>query len=270
MPTLGWGDASRRVTRRPQFAVGRLGQPEAVCAEEGVEQAGKPAHDSDESNFVRFAVGGEALVAGLGGRLVADRGHGGHVEQVAGLGAATTDGAAAAVLAGVAVEGGEAEEGGGLAAAEAAEFGHGGAEGGGVDGAEAWDRLDDGVATGEFGVGSDAVAHAAVAGSDVGLEGFGDGAEAAGGLGVELGGELAEGAELLEELAAEGEQVIEQLEVVRLGGGVASRPSRRPKRASMAASTRSFLASLPMASAKRRERKGLTRTVSRPASARHW
>ena len=167
-----------------QFAVGRLGQPEAVCAEEGVEQAGKPAHDSDESNFVRFAVGGEALVAGLGGRLVANRGHGGHVEQVAGLGAATTDGAAAAVLAGVAVEGGEAEEGGGLAAAEAAEFGHGGAEGGGVDGAEAWDRLDDGVATGEFGVGSDAVAHAAVAGSDVGLEGLGGGAEAAGGLGV--------------------------------------------------------------------------------------
>ncbi len=202
-----------------QFAVGRLGQPEAVCAEEGVEQAGKLAHDSDESNFVRFAVGGEALVAGLGGRLVANRGHGGHVEQVAGLGAATTDGAAAAVLAGVAVEGGEAEEGGGLAAAEAAEFGHGGAEGGGVDGAEAGDRLDDGVATGECGVGSDAVAHAAVAGSDVGLQGLEGGAEAAGGLGVEFGGELAEGAELLEEFAAEGEQVIEQLEVVRLGRG---------------------------------------------------
>ena len=63
------------------------------------------------------------------------------------------------------------------------------------------------------------MAHAAVAGSDVGLQGLEGGAEAAGGLGVEFGGELAEGAELLEEFAAEGEQVIEQLEVVRLGRG---------------------------------------------------
>ena len=110
MPTLGWGMPAGVSRGGPQFAAGRLGQPEAVCAEEGVEQAGKPAHDSDESNFVRFAVGGEALVAGLRERLVANRRHGGHVEQVAGLGAAATDGAAAAVLAGVAVEGGDAEE----------------------------------------------------------------------------------------------------------------------------------------------------------------
>ena len=53
-------------------------------------------------------------------------------------------------------------------------------------------------------------------------------------------------------------------------GGVACKSARRPKRASMVASTRSFLASWPSASAKRRERKGLTRTVSKPAAARHW
>ena len=102
----------------------RGGLPEAVFAEEGVEQAGEAAHDGDERDLVRLAVGGEALVAGLGGRLEAAGGQGGHVEQVARLGAAAADGAAAAVLAGIAVEGGEAEQGGGLAAAEGSEFGH--------------------------------------------------------------------------------------------------------------------------------------------------
>ena len=105
------------------------------------------------------------------------------------------------------------------AAAEGAEFGPVGAEAGGGDGAATGDRLDDGVAAGERGVGSDAVAHAAVAVGAVGLEGLERGAGAAGGLGVEFGAELAESAELLDELAAEGEQVAEELEVVRLGRG---------------------------------------------------
>ncbi len=61
------------------------------------------------------------------------------------------------------------------------------------------------------------MAHAAVAVGDVGLEGRERGAGAAGSLGVEFGAELAEGAELLDELAAEGEQVAEELEVPRLG-----------------------------------------------------
>ena len=105
------------------------------------------------------------------------------------------------------------------AAAEGTEFGHVSAEAGGVDGTAAGDRLDDGVAAGERGVGSDALAHAAVAVGDVGLEGLERGAGAAGDLGVEFGAELAESAELLEELAAEGEHVAEELEVVRLGRG---------------------------------------------------
>ncbi len=105
------------------------------------------------------------------------------------------------------------------AAAEGTEFGHVSAEAGGVDGTAAGDRLDAGVAAGKRGVGSDALAHAAVAVGAGGLEGLERGAGAAGDLGVEFGAELAEGAELLEELAAEGEQVAEELEVVRLGWG---------------------------------------------------
>ena len=101
-------------------------------------------------------------------------------------------------------KGARPEEGGGLAAAEGSEFGHGSAEAGGVDGTAAGDRLDAGVAAGERGVGSDALPHAAVTVGAVGLEGLERGTGAAGGLGVEFDAELAEGAELLEELAAGG------------------------------------------------------------------
>ena len=191
----------------------RLGLPEAVLAEEGVEQADEPTHDGHKGGLVGLAVGGEALVAGLGGRLATDRGQGSHVEQMAGLGAAPPDGAVAAVLAGVAVEGGEAQQRGGLMAAEGAEFGHVGTEASSVDRAEARDGLNDGVTTGEPGVGGDAGAHAAVAVGDVGLEGIERGGGAGSSLGVEFGAELAQGAKLLDELAAEGEQVAEQAQV---------------------------------------------------------
>ena len=62
-------------------------------------------------------------------------------------------------------------------------------------------------------------ASAAVAAGDVGLEGLEGGAGAARDFGTDLGAELAEGAELLDELAAEGEQVAELLEIARLGRG---------------------------------------------------
>ena len=165
---------------------GRLGLPEAVWAQEGVEQAGEPAHDGDDDHFVGLALGGEALVAGSGGWLAANRGLGGHAGEMAGLGPSAADGAADGLLAGVAVEGGEAEQGGDLAAAEGAELGHGGAEAGSVDGPEAGDRMDDGVAAGERGVGGDAVAHAAVAVGDSGLRGVEHGR----GAGSVLEGEL--------------------------------------------------------------------------------
>ena len=202
-----------------QCAGGRLGLPETILAEQGVEQADELAHDGDEGDLGRLAAGEESFVEGLGRGFATDCGQGRHGEQVARLGAAAADGAAAAVLAGVAVEGSEAEEGSGLAAAEGAELGHVGAEAGGGDGAAAGDRADDGGAAGECGVGGDAGEHAALAVGAVGLQGVEGGAGAAGGLGSEFGAELAEGAELFDELAAEGEQVAEVLEVARLGWG---------------------------------------------------
>ena len=119
------------------------------------------------------------------------------------------------MLSGVAVERGETEEGGGLGAAEGAEFGPVSAEAGGVTGPQP--GIDWMLASRRESPASAAMRPpAAVA---VGLEGLARGAGAAGGLGVEFGAELAERAELLEELAAEGEQVAEELEVVRLGRG---------------------------------------------------
>lgn len=53
-------------------------------------------------------------------------------------------------------------------------------------------------------------------------------------------------------------------------GPVVSRSPGRPDQASTAASARSFLASLPMPSAKRRERSGPARPAPMPESDRHW
>ena len=170
-------------------------------------------------NLGRLAAGGEALVAGLGAGMAADCREGGHVQQVAGPGAAATDGAAAAVPAGVAVERSDTEKGGGLAAVEGAELGHFGAEADGVDRTETGDGLDDGGAAGEPCVGGDGREHAPLAVGDVCLDGLEGAAGAGGNLGIEFAAELAQGDELLEELAAEGEQVAEQAQVVRLGRG---------------------------------------------------
>lgn len=135
------------------------------------------------------------------------------MEQVAGLGPP------APVLSAIAVEGGKTEQGGGLATAEAAEFGHGSTEAGGIDGSAAGDRLDDGVTATELGVGDDTCAHAAVAVFDVGMEGLARGGGAASGLGAEFGAEVAQRGELLDELAAQDEQVTEQEQVARLRRG---------------------------------------------------
>ena len=105
---VGRWQVGRGICSSLQLSGWRPGLPQAVFAEEGVEQADEPAHDGDDGDLVGLAVGGEALVAGLGGRLATDRRQGRHAEQLTGLGPAATDGAGAAVLAGVAVEGGEA------------------------------------------------------------------------------------------------------------------------------------------------------------------
>ena len=123
------------------------------------------------------------------------------------------------MLTGVVVEGSETEEGGRLTAVESAEFGHVRAEAGGIDRAETGDRLDDRGAAGEGGIGGDAGLHLAVALGDRGLHSLEGRRGSCGGFGIEFGTQLAEGGELLDKLAAQHEQVAEQLEVVRLGRG---------------------------------------------------
>ena len=91
---LVWGLSAAVSPRGLDMWDGRLGLPKAACAEERVEQAGEPAHDGDEGDLVRLAVGGQGFVTGIGGRFPADHGRSCHVEQLE-------------ELAGVAVEGGE-------------------------------------------------------------------------------------------------------------------------------------------------------------------
>ena len=73
--------------------------------------------------FGLFADRFEALVEELDYRVAADGGQGGHVEGAADTGAAAGDMAAAAHFADVAIDRGEADEGGNLAVDERAEFG---------------------------------------------------------------------------------------------------------------------------------------------------
>ena len=63
----------RPFIRRPW----RCGWRQAICAQEDVE------HDSHAGELVGLAVVQQALVAGLGGGLVAGSGQSGHVEQAA-------------------------------------------------------------------------------------------------------------------------------------------------------------------------------------------
>ena len=69
-----------------QFVGGRLGLPEAILAEQGVERADELAHDGDEGDLGRLAAGEESLVEGLGRGFATDRGQGRHVEQGPGRG----------------------------------------------------------------------------------------------------------------------------------------------------------------------------------------
>ena len=82
-----------------QGRAGRFGLPEAIFAQQRVEQAGEPAHDGHHGHLVGLAAGRQTLVAGLQAGLPADRGEGRHVKDSPGVGAA------ACVLSGVAVVG---------------------------------------------------------------------------------------------------------------------------------------------------------------------
>ena len=74
---------------------------------------------------------------------------------------------------------------------------------GGPETTEAGDRLDDVGSARENSIGGDALQHVLLAGGDAGLEGVHGCGGARGGLRIEFGAELAEGAELVEKLVAE-------------------------------------------------------------------
>ena len=92
------------------------------------------AHDGD---LVRAVLGTGAFLAGLGSGFKASRGRGRHVKQVARVEWSAVDAAATVLLAGVAVEGRGAQQGGGLAVFETAEVGHVRAAAGSIDGTDA-------------------------------------------------------------------------------------------------------------------------------------
>src|SRR5688500_9863513 len=115
-------DAPRRSGDRP--CCGSSGAPWLTCAEDGVEDGEEASHAGDDGDHLRASPGGELGVAGAEDRVPADGGERGHEEDVADGGSAARDGPVAAHGPAVAVDGGDTDEGGGLAPVEAPEFGH--------------------------------------------------------------------------------------------------------------------------------------------------
>ena len=107
-----------------------------------VEDGQEFADAGDEGDLEGFAGGDETVVEGADFVVGTGGGQGGHVERVAQGGAAAGDHAFALVLAGVAVEGLHAGEGGDFLAVELSEFGQFGQEDGGGGGADAGDAAE--------------------------------------------------------------------------------------------------------------------------------
>src|SRR6185312_13764343 len=108
-----------------------------MVADDGVEGHRDFSHAGDERDLAGFSVVAEPPVEGFDGGVVADGAQGGDVEDVADADAAASDGTVAAPGAAVAVDGRDADEGGGLVAGQTAELAHVGDQGVGEDGPDA-------------------------------------------------------------------------------------------------------------------------------------
>ncbi len=97
------------------------------------------SHDGDDGQLDGLSTGEEGLVEGFEAGVVALGGEAGEVEHPPDAGPAAGDEAQALPLAAVAVEGGDAGEGGGLAPAHLSQLGHADGQAGGDDGTEAGD-----------------------------------------------------------------------------------------------------------------------------------
>ena len=71
-----------------RLAGGRLRLPGAVVPQQGVDEGEELARDGDEGHLALPALGNQAVVQGLAGGVAADGCASGHVQQVAGMGAA--------------------------------------------------------------------------------------------------------------------------------------------------------------------------------------
>ena len=116
------------------------GVPWALITEDRVEGHEEFPHRRSEGQLARAAGGDEALVEGGDDGIVADGGERGHVQHVADGGPAAGNHAAAAEGATVAIDRGDADEGGDFPAVEVAELGEIGDEGVGGNGPDAGDR----------------------------------------------------------------------------------------------------------------------------------
>jgi hypothetical protein len=111
--------------------------PGGLVFEHGIEDEQEFSHTGGEDDFKGFARSFETLGKGADSGIAAACGKGGHVEDGADIASSAPDGALAAELSGIVVEGSQAREGGDFLAAEASEFGELGQEGGGEDGSDA-------------------------------------------------------------------------------------------------------------------------------------
>jgi len=97
------------------------------------------AHDGGEGDFVGFTVGAQTLVDGLEDGVAARGTEGRHVERMTHFAAPAADGAGAAERTAVAIERGEAGQGGDFVFGQRPQFRQGGEQGRGGEGADALD-----------------------------------------------------------------------------------------------------------------------------------
>jgi hypothetical protein len=107
------------------------GDQSEVVANFGVGDDDEFADAGSESEFGGFPLGAQAFVEVADGRIAARCRKRGHVEDVAQIGAASGDGAVTASFAAIVGKGGDADQAGGLASSDRAEFAHVGDQGGG-------------------------------------------------------------------------------------------------------------------------------------------
>ena len=180
-------------------------------------------HGGGEGEFRRFAMGEQALVEGFADGVVAGGDQGSHVEGLAHGLTTAADVALAAEQAAVVIEGSEASESGGLVLGEAAEFWQGSQEGGGRDGAHAFDGSQSRELGTQARTGTDQASEGGFNAGDLAVEEVNDGAMGVGHSGIGAPRAVFFCRAHFDELGAPGSSA----------GGVKSSPYWRKRRASI-------------------------------------